>query len=241
MQRLEISGAVRPIYGSLGVKRLRSSLILFHYLPPRSSRCTLPVRFPHETLHTFLLLPPAYHMPRPTQCPWFHHMNISWWIPTTKLFIRSFLHQFPVTYCLLAITIFLSALFSYNLSLYSSANVRDQVSHPLKKELEINERINETINFSKCQHLQLATAARQRCALLLYWHCTPTVRSKPDRKLRLSSNPGWRTLSNGPFSVLMEIPCHACMECDRAASQEPLCHPDVVLLYRSVDTAPSPG
>ena len=28
MQRLEISGAVRPIYGSLGVKRLKEKLVL---------------------------------------------------------------------------------------------------------------------------------------------------------------------------------------------------------------------
>jgi len=27
MQRLEVSGAVRPIYGSLGVKRLNSNLV----------------------------------------------------------------------------------------------------------------------------------------------------------------------------------------------------------------------
>ena len=28
MQRLEVSGAVRPIYGSLGVKRLKNDIIL---------------------------------------------------------------------------------------------------------------------------------------------------------------------------------------------------------------------
>jgi len=28
MQRLEVSGAVRPIYGSLGIKRLNYSLIM---------------------------------------------------------------------------------------------------------------------------------------------------------------------------------------------------------------------
>ena len=30
MQRLEVSGAVRPIYGSLGVKRLRNKCIKMH-------------------------------------------------------------------------------------------------------------------------------------------------------------------------------------------------------------------
>ena len=41
MQHLEVSGAVRPIYGSLGVKRLNSSLFLYlpfstsdHFVPP---------------------------------------------------------------------------------------------------------------------------------------------------------------------------------------------------------------
>jgi len=29
MQRLEVSGAIRPIYGSLGVKRLMSFIVLF--------------------------------------------------------------------------------------------------------------------------------------------------------------------------------------------------------------------
>ena len=31
MQRLEVSGAVRPIYGSLGVKRLIKPSVYFHY------------------------------------------------------------------------------------------------------------------------------------------------------------------------------------------------------------------
>jgi len=33
MQRLEVSGAVRPIYGSLGIKRLRKCLWQkYHYI-----------------------------------------------------------------------------------------------------------------------------------------------------------------------------------------------------------------
>ena len=31
MQRLEVSGAVRPIYGSLGVKRLRMNVVLGYW------------------------------------------------------------------------------------------------------------------------------------------------------------------------------------------------------------------
>jgi len=34
MQRLEVSGAVRPIYGSLGVKRLRTSTTQFNVVYP---------------------------------------------------------------------------------------------------------------------------------------------------------------------------------------------------------------
>ena len=33
MQRLEVSGAVRPIYGSLGVKRLKQKKTLFKVKP----------------------------------------------------------------------------------------------------------------------------------------------------------------------------------------------------------------
>ena len=44
MQRLEVSGAVRPIYGSLGVKRLRLSVLpyppsLFLDVPTSDARC----------------------------------------------------------------------------------------------------------------------------------------------------------------------------------------------------------
>jgi len=36
MQRLEVSGAVRPIYGSLGVKRLNRPLLWFQRTQPAS-------------------------------------------------------------------------------------------------------------------------------------------------------------------------------------------------------------
>ena len=39
MQRLEVSGAVRPIYGSLGVKQLNKLYILAWNLPPTHYRC----------------------------------------------------------------------------------------------------------------------------------------------------------------------------------------------------------
>ena len=42
MQRLEVSGAVRPIYGSLGVKRLRVNSLIVYELPRRSTQLSAP-------------------------------------------------------------------------------------------------------------------------------------------------------------------------------------------------------
>ena len=39
MQRLEVSGAVRPIYGSLGVKRLRGGMMRIEMLPIFGLEC----------------------------------------------------------------------------------------------------------------------------------------------------------------------------------------------------------
>ena len=44
MQRLEVSGVVRPLYGSLGVKGLRTILILSFILTPKPSKLALPFR-----------------------------------------------------------------------------------------------------------------------------------------------------------------------------------------------------
>ena len=38
MQRLEVSGAVRPIYGSLGFKRLRVTIFVIELLPNRRAQ-----------------------------------------------------------------------------------------------------------------------------------------------------------------------------------------------------------
>ena len=49
MQRLEVSGAVRPIYGSLGVKRLRSYYIMCARDGELMELCltTYPFQFSH--------------------------------------------------------------------------------------------------------------------------------------------------------------------------------------------------
>ena len=44
MQRLEVSGAVRPIYGSLGVKRLRNVVSLCSWVIEAQEKfCSLPL------------------------------------------------------------------------------------------------------------------------------------------------------------------------------------------------------
>ena len=49
MQRLEISGAVRPIYGLLGVKRLTNRTTMKWFIS-KSSKCTfnLPFSIPND-------------------------------------------------------------------------------------------------------------------------------------------------------------------------------------------------
>ena len=67
MQRLEVSGAVRPIYGSLGVKRLNEVLCIFSL---RSS-CRTEVPYtnisgnssaPRQTPHTWIITLSATYM-----------------------------------------------------------------------------------------------------------------------------------------------------------------------------------
>ena len=55
MQRLEVSGAVRPIYGSLGVKRLKQSLS-FIIAPSTAAYCTESLRLPAHPVRAALLL-----------------------------------------------------------------------------------------------------------------------------------------------------------------------------------------
>ena len=45
MQRLQVSGAVRPLYGSLGVKRLNSEITNAIYRQPLLGSLSAPVTF----------------------------------------------------------------------------------------------------------------------------------------------------------------------------------------------------
>jgi hypothetical protein len=71
-------------------------------------------------------------MPRPSHSSRFDYLNnIRWWVQVLKFPLCSLLHS-PVASSLLGPNILLSTLFSNTLSLCSSLNVRDQVSHPYK-------------------------------------------------------------------------------------------------------------
>ena len=99
---------------------------------PWSPKWSLSLMFPHQNpvctspdLH-------MYYMPHPSHSSRFGHPNnIWWWHRRVSSSFCSFLHS-PVTSSLLSPNILLSTLFSYTLSLHSSLNMSDQVSHPYK-------------------------------------------------------------------------------------------------------------
>ena len=99
---------------------------------PGSPKRSLSLRFPHQNpVHTSPL-PSARYMPRLSHSSQFHYAKNVWWgVQIIKLHICSFLHS-PVTFSLLGPNFLLKTLFSDNLSLLSSLNVSDQVSHPCK-------------------------------------------------------------------------------------------------------------
>jgi len=109
-----------------------------------------PSGFPTKTMYK--LLPPSH-----TTCP--HHLILLDFITRTILgeqyrsvssSLCSFLHS-PVTSSLLGPNILLNTLFSNTLSLCSSLNVSDQVSHPYKTNDKIIVLYN-IFNFVKYTH-----------------------------------------------------------------------------------------
>jgi hypothetical protein len=83
---------------------------------PGSSKWLLPSSFPSETLYSPLLSLIRATCPAHLS-PWLDHPNDIWWgVQSIKLLLCSLLHS-PVT---------------SSLSLHSSLNVSDQVSHPYK-------------------------------------------------------------------------------------------------------------
>jgi len=101
------------------------------YYPPIyvwvSQAVSLP-QFPHQNPVYAAPLRRTRYMPRPSHSSRFYHpKNIRWAVQI----ISSFLHS-PVTSSLLGPNILLNILFSHTLSLRSTLNLNDQVSHPYK-------------------------------------------------------------------------------------------------------------
>ena len=98
---------------------------------PGSPQWSLYLRFPHQNTVQTSPLHHTRYMPRPSHSSRFYHsQNIEWAVQIiTSLY--SFLHS-PVTSSFLGPNILLTILFSKILSLRSSPNASDQVSHPYK-------------------------------------------------------------------------------------------------------------
>ena len=113
---------------------LKINLNIIRPSTPGSPKWSLSLSFPHQTpVYASPLLHTRY-MPRPSHSSWFYHpKNIGWGERSLSSSLRSFLHS-PVTSSLLGPNILLNALFSNTLSLRSSVNVSDQVSHKYKKK-----------------------------------------------------------------------------------------------------------
>ena len=95
-------------------------------------RLGLSLRFPHQNPEYTCPSPHTRYMPRPSHSSRFYHLNnIGWRVQIIKFLIMQFS---PLTcyLVLLGPNILLSTLFSNTLSLRSSLNDSDQVSHPYK-------------------------------------------------------------------------------------------------------------
>ena len=110
---------------------------LYIILPSKPGSCkwSLSIRFPHQNLVCASSLPHTWYIPRPRpshSSRFDHPNNIGEEYRSLISSLCSFLHS-PVTSFILGPNIFLSILFSNTLSLRSSLNVSDQVSHAFKQ------------------------------------------------------------------------------------------------------------
>jgi hypothetical protein len=95
-----------------------------------------PSGFSTKTLYA--VLSHVCNMLCPLHRPWFDHSSNIWWgVQVMKLFIIMQFSPPSYTSSLLGLNVLLSNLFSSTLSLCSSLNVRDQVSHPYKTTGEV--------------------------------------------------------------------------------------------------------
>ena len=100
---------------------------------PGSFKWTVSSDFPTKNHPVYTSsLPHTYYIPCPSHSSWVYLLNnILWGVQVIKLLIISFLSS-PITSSLLDSNFLLSAIFSNFVSLHSSLNVSDQVSHPYK-------------------------------------------------------------------------------------------------------------
>ena len=98
----------------------------------RSPQWSLSLRFPHRNPVDASLLPHTRYMLHPSHSSRFHNPhNIGWGVQIISSSLCRFLYS-PVTPSLLGPNILIKTIFSNTLSLLSSPNVNDQVSHPYK-------------------------------------------------------------------------------------------------------------
>jgi len=110
----------------------RPILILLFHLRLGLPSVLFPTVFPPQNPVYTSPLPHTCYMPRLSHSSCFDHQHNIWWTvrslsPTLCIFLHS-----PVTSPVLGPNILLSTLFSKTLSVRSSLNVSDQVSHPYK-------------------------------------------------------------------------------------------------------------
>ena len=104
---------------------------------PGSPKWSLSLRFPRQNPVQTSVLPQTCYMPRPSHLFLFDQQkSFGWGVQIIKLLFMHFLHSL-VTSSLLGPNILLSTLFSGILSVHSSLNVSDQVSHPYIQQAEL--------------------------------------------------------------------------------------------------------
>jgi hypothetical protein len=126
-----ILSQINPIHTTLSyVSKICLNIIL--PFTSRSAWWPLSLWISNQNPVCIPLLPHSCYMPCSSHPPWLDHSKYTWWrVQVLKLLIIQF-SPTSLTYSLFGPNILLSTLFSDTLSLCSSLNVRNQVSHPYR-------------------------------------------------------------------------------------------------------------